>query len=182
MKLISYALMMTLGAGVAHADICPAYSIDETERAELMAQVKTAPSQQAAQLISNQLWEIWATAPDKRAQELLDEGLQRRAAFDLEGAIVAFDALVDYCPDYAEGYNQRAFVLFIQQHYEAALADLDAAIERSPEHLGALAGKALTLLGLNRDVAAQTVLRDALALNPWLPERRFLKEPDGNDI
>lgn len=182
MKRIAITLIAMLGAGTAFAETCPAYAIDEDRRAALMGQVKIAPTEQVAQRISNKLWEIWTTAPNKQAQELLDEGMERRAAFDLDGAMIAFNALVDYCPDYAEGYNQRAFVLFIRQEYATALADLDAAIERSPEHLGALAGKALTLLGLKQDVAAQAVLREALELNPWLPERRFLKEPTGNDI
>ena len=41
---------------------------------------------------------------------------------------------------------------------------------------------ALTLMGLGRMRTAQDVLRDALELNPWLPERAYLIEPPGKDI
>ena len=36
----------------------------------------------------------------------------------------ALDRLVEYCPNYAEGYNQRAFVSFLRQDFEAALVEL----------------------------------------------------------
>jgi hypothetical protein len=51
-----------------------------------------------------------------------------------------------------------------------------------PVHLGALTGKALTLIAMDRRDEAQGVLRTALAINPWLSERALLDEPDGTDI
>ena len=42
-----------------------------------------------------------------------------------------------------------------------------------------MSGKALTLMGMGRPELAQSVLRDALELNPWLPERRYLVEEPG---
>ena len=136
-----------------------------------MEQVRIAPDERTAVALTNELWAIWSDAPDRRAQELLDVGIERRAVFDLNNAMAAFDALIDYCPSYAEGYNQRAFVLFIQQDYAPALVDLDRALERSPEHLGALTGRAMALMALGRDHEALSELRRALTLNPWLKER-----------
>jgi len=93
---------------------------------------------------------------------------------DLRNAVAAFDALIAYCPDYAEGYNQRAFARYLRQDFAPALEDLDAALARSPRHIGALSGKALTLMGLGRDREALATLRAALALNPWLSERALV--------
>ena len=67
--------------------------------------------------------------------------------------------MVAYCPHYAEGYNQRAFVNFIARDYARALPDLEAAIERDPTHVAAIAGQALTLFGLGRMKAGRAVLR-----------------------
>lgn len=167
-----FAAAILLAAPAAQA--CPDVVVDEVRREALMAQVRVAPDASTAQALTNELWEIWTNAPDARAQALLDNGIERRAAFDLEEAIVAFDALIDYCPSYAEGYNQRAFVLFIRQDFTAAIADLDVALARSPEHLGALTGRAMALMALGRDAEALRDLRAALALNPWLKERSFV--------
>ena len=153
---------------------CPDVVPPDPRRALLMDQVRIAQSNQQAQLLTNQLWAIWASAPDTHAQEILDEGMQRRSTGDLDGAQTAFDALVAYCPDYAEGYNQRAFVNFLRQDFAAALPDLDRAIELSPRHVAAIAGRALTLAGMERRAEAALSLREALALNPWLSERHLL--------
>lgn len=147
-----------------------------------MAEVRVAPNEMAARSLSNGLWELWAKAPDDHAQELLDQGMGARAVANYERALEFLDELVEYCPGYAEGYNQRAFVNFLSGDFEMALADLDLALERRPTHVAALAGKAMTLIGLGRDQDAQSVLREALALNPWLSERRFLIEPDAKDL
>ena len=95
--------------------------------------------------------------------------------------------LVEYCPEYAEGYNQRAFVNFLRQDFPPALGDLDRAIELSPNHIAALSGRALTLMGLGRNEEAREALKQALELNPWLSERSLLApggplEPEGQDL
>lgn len=165
--------LAALPAGAA-AGACPDPPDHSEALTGLIEAVRAAPDERSARMISNQMWEIWADAPDKHAQDLLDEGMTRRAAHDLAGAVKAFDALIAYCPDYAEGYNQRAFVNFIRQDYEAALPDLDRAVNLSPRHIAALTGKALTLAALKRNGEAVLVLRDALKMNPWLVERRLL--------
>jgi Flp pilus assembly protein TadD len=90
--------------------------------------------------------------------------------------------LVEYCPDYAEGYNQRAFASFLRRDYNAALVDLNKALEIMPNHIAALSGKGMTLMGMGRNEEGQEALRGALALNPWLAERALITEPAGTDI
>lgn len=139
-----------------------------------MRDIATADNETDAQRLSNALWEIWITAPDQTAQEILRRGMERRSGYDFAGALKDFDALVDYCPKYAEGYNQRAFVNFLRGDFELSLADLERAIEITPDHIGALSGRALALMELGRTHEGQLALRDALKLNPWLPERHSL--------
>ncbi|MFT7523792.1 MAG: tetratricopeptide (TPR) repeat protein, partial [Candidatus Paceibacteria bacterium] len=146
--------------------------------ARLLATILAAPDEITSRFASRALFEFWATAPDDNAQELLDSGMSKRAAFDFGAANLAFDALIDYCPTYAEGYNQRAFVRFLQADFVAALDDLETTIELAPNHIAALAGMALTLHQLGRSQATQQVLRRALRLNPWLPERNLLLQDD----
>ena len=119
------------------------------------------------------MWGFWTDAPDELAQEMLDRGMTRRSSYDFLGALKDLDRLVAYCPEYAEGYNQRAFVHFLRQDFTPALRDLDRAIALSPNHVAALSGRALTLMGLGRIDEARSALDHALELNPWLPERRL---------
>ncbi len=149
----------------------------------LLDAVQAADDAEAARRIASEMWTFWAKAPDDRAQQLLDDGMARRAAFDLAGAVAAFDGLIAYCPDYAEGYNQRAFANFIREDYAAALPDLERAITLRPRHVAAIAGKGLTLIRMGRIREGQDTIRAALAFNPWLSERQYLLlEPKGIDL
>ncbi|PTX56797.1 hypothetical protein C8N43_1460 [Litoreibacter ponti] len=165
--LLIFCLLLTTAAQAA----CPPNPERSARHTELMALLADAPNETVAREYSNELWNIWGTAPDTTAQEILQRGMERRQAFDLRGALEDFNTLIDYCPGYAEGYNQRAFINFIGRDYEIALEDLDRALAITPDHIGALTGRALALIQLGRDREGQLVLREALKLNPWLPER-----------
>ena len=152
------------------------------ETSAVLDRIQKTQDPVTANNLSSELWSIWTDAPDPEAQALLDRGMDQRRAYDFAGAVETLDKLVDYCPDYAEGWNQRAFAKFLQHNYDEALEDLDRALEINPQHVAAMSGKALTLMGMGRPELAQSVLRDALELNPWLPERRYLVEKPGLDI
>lgn len=177
---------LCLGGQVALAD-CPASpDHDETLR-DLIEQTRAAPNESAGQRLGQEMWKLWADAPDEQAQEVLDRGMARRSSFDFAGALKDFDALVAYCPNYAEGYNQRAFVNFLSQNFAAAIPDLKKALELSPNHVAARAGLALTFMELGQLDAARSELKLALQDNPWLGERHLLSKggrlaPKGEDI
>jgi tetratricopeptide (TPR) repeat protein len=181
MRLI-YLIPLTLGFATPLWAECPDAPDITAQEEALFEQAREAKNELAAQPIRQALWRLWATAPDAPAQALLDRGMSARGSYDFLGALDAFDRLVDYCPEYAEGYNQRAFVNFLREDYEAALPDLDRALELSPNHVAALSGKALTLMGLGRGDEAQDVLRAAVKLNPWIPERGLLTVPLGEEL
>jgi len=178
---MKYALILTMMAGPAVAD-CPQVRPYDAQIAALVAQMQVATDAQTARDLSGQLWEIWLDAPDALAQAMLDEGVALMRTGDTGAARAALTGVIEYCPDYAEGYNQRAFAAFLSGEFEAALVDLDRAIALRPAHLGALTGKALTLIELDRGPEAQEVLRTALRINPWLAERALLEGPLDRDI
>ena len=163
-------------------DGCPVVAEHDEERAAIMQELRNSRDETEARFLSDRLWQIWTDAPDARSQALLDDGMERRMAYDYAGSREILDELVTYCPNYAEGFNQRAFAAFLAQDYAAALTDLDVALGIMPDHVAALSGKALTLIGMGRNDEAQEVLRAALKLNPWLSERALLIELPGQDI
>jgi tetratricopeptide (TPR) repeat protein len=157
-------------------EACATHVVDEARETALLDRLGAAPDAEAASKVNARLWALWTDAPDAHAQELLDSGMARIRLGDLRKAVSALDALVAYCPRYAEGYNQRAFARYLQEDFLPALADLEVALTLSPRHVGALSGKALTLMALGRDAAALEALEAALDLNPWLAERTLLPD------
>ncbi|WP_299282861.1 hypothetical protein [uncultured Tateyamaria sp.] len=184
---MKHILLLLAFAAPAWAETCPDLPDYSDELTTLIEAARSAPDEQAGRPISDQMWQIWLRAPDAAAQEVLDRGMRQRNNFDLIGAVATFDQLVAYCPDYAEGYNQRAFSNFLGGNYEAALDDLDAALALSPRHVAAQSGRALTLMNLGRRAEARLQLLAAVENNPWLSERALLAKgaalgPNGEDI
>ena len=169
-------------AAPAAAQTCPPVTDHSQRLAEIVVELGQARGQGDARVLTEALWEIWTDAPDEIAQAMLDEGMSRRSRYDFLGAVEVLNRLVEYCPDYAEGYNQRAFANYLTQNFEAALTDLERTLDIMPNHIAALSGKALTLMGLGRNDEAQVVLRSAVEMNPWLQERALLIEPIGTDL
>ena len=159
------------------ADSCPPPLEFADRKADLFETLQATRDANAGRFLTRELMSLWATAPNRKAQRLLDQAIALRRANSLSGATDSLDRLVAYCPDFAEGYNQRALVRFLQRDYEAALEDLEAALLRVPDHPRAMAGKAITLQQLGRKDEGDRVLQDALTLNPWLPEREILHAP-----
>lgn len=166
----------------AFAETCPPAPDHAIRLGEIITSLGLAREEGEARVLTEELWQLWTDAPDARAQQLLDQGMSQRSRFEFLSARDTLDELVEYCPDYAEGYNQRAFASYLRQDYAAALRDLDRTLEIMPNHVAALSGKGLTLMGLGRHEEAQAVLRAAVAMNPWLPERSLLVVPPGTDI
>lgn len=165
----------------ALAETCPEAPDHSVRLAELVEAARIATNEMHAAPVNIQMWELWTDAPDEVAQEMLDSGMRKRGSFDWLGAQSDFDRLVTYCPDYAEGYNQRAFINFLRGDYDAAIPDLTRALELSPTHTGALTGRALSYYALGRFREARSDLEVGLGLNPWLPERHMLADPNLKD-
>ncbi|MFK7752779.1 MAG: tetratricopeptide repeat protein [Sedimentitalea sp.] len=185
MRPILFALL--LAPITAFAEGCPPAPDHDSDLLALIAKAQSAPTENDGRAVSQQMWAIWVDAPDEVSQALLDRGMSKLRGSDFVGALQDLDRLVAYCPDYAEGYNQRAFVNYLTRNFVPALRDLDRAIARSPNHVAALSGRALTLLALGRTDDARDALATALALNPWLSERKLADAggplaPKGEDI
>ena len=61
--------------------------------------------------------------------------------------------------------------------------DLVAPAQLCDRHVAALAGKGLTLIGAGRIAEGQDAIRAAMAFDPWLGERHYLRlDPDTGEL
>lgn len=155
---------------------CPDAPDVRRDLLNLVERAHAAENASEGRRVSNEMWRVWLRAPDEQAQTLLDAGMARRDVFNFAGALRQFDLLVEYCPAYAEGWNQRAYIRFLTEDYEAALEDLNVALSLQPYHVAAQSGRALTLMNMGRLEEARKQLLAALDNNPWLSERALLED------
>ncbi|MAM61461.1 tetratricopeptide repeat protein [Maritimibacter sp. UBA3975] len=172
-------LALFLFATPVFAETCPEGPDTGGALASLIREGQEAETYMVARDALRDMWALWQAPPDTWSGELLDVGLERMRMADYEGAQKAFDALVEYCPTWAEAWNQRAFVYFRQEDYTASLTNIERALEIAPRHIPALSGKGVTLLKMGREDEGYDALKAAVDLHPWLPERGLIPEPYG---
>lgn len=184
-------LGLSIRAVASHVAVCagilflllaaPSLAADNQEA--LFRALKNAPDEAEARIVENEIWKSWLDdAPTEAIRSKLDTAMRRRGQQDFQGAEVLLDEIIEAAPDYAEGWNQRAFVQFLQGDYEASLEDIGRALELEPRHFGALSGKAMILMTLGRVRLGQSALREAVEIHPYLKERSMLIDTQELDL
>ena len=84
-----------------------------------------------------------------------------------ELALQFLDAVTELAPDYAEGWNRRAYVQFMQNNYEGAVGDLRRALALDPNHFKALEGLARILRETGQKKPALQAYKEILKINPY---------------
>lgn len=178
-----YWVMVAIATAIMLLTVPPQAANATTEQDTLFRALKNAPNEVEAKKIENQIWESWLNAaPNPAIRERIDEAMSRRGIYDFQGAKDILDEVVKEAPDYSEGWNQRAFVLFLQGNYDESLEDIDRVLELEPRHFGALSGKAMIFLSMGRAKLGQKLLREAVEIHPYLNERNLLIKPKGTDL
>ena len=135
---------------------------------QLFAVLKDAKNEQLSKKAVQEIEAIWS----KSGSDTIDLLVQwaGEAANDKEygRALDLLDNVVRLKPDYAEGWNKRATVHFLNKDYGPSIADVERTLELEPRHFGALAGLGIMLLDYNEDARALEFMRRALELNPSL--------------
>ena len=172
-------ILVLFGCGAASECLSP----DRLEeRNELLSTLSAAPTEPTGQEAANAVWAFWLKAPDARSQALLNMGMGARSLTDLERSEVLLTELTEYCPSYAEGWNQRAFTRFLLNDFKGSLEDIAVALDLEPAHFGALSGQAQIYLRQGRGGLAQIALRRAVRVHPWLAERAILEQNPGETL
>lgn len=123
---------------------------------------------------TRQLWRIWFWQKGKIPLEQIEESERLLSEGNVVGATSILDDLVDALPDFAEAWNRRAVLKFMNQNYERAIADCHKAIELNPVHFGALHGLGLCHAALGNYSAAIRAFRSALDIQPHAIENQRL--------
>ena len=150
-------------AGAAHADQ------KDPRLDKLFQQLKTAANTESSQPIEEQIWEIWLESGDQNVDALMAIGVAALNDGDYAQAYRAFGRIVDLAPNFAEGWNKRATVLYLMGRYDDSMKDIAKTLALEPRHFGALSGLGLCNAQLGKDKEALDAFEKALAINPNMP-------------
>jgi tetratricopeptide (TPR) repeat protein len=112
------------------------------------------------------LWAVWFRADTPEHNRILEEVQHSIKREQLVRAETLVTRLIAGAPNFAEAYNQRAIVYFLQGRLAESAEDCQRVLELNPFHIGAIEGLAQCQLRLNRARDALKSFRRALKLRP----------------
>ena len=136
---------------------------------DLFRKLRTANGEVEASLTENEIWAAWMEHRDPAAAAALDEATQALASRAFDDAARLLDKVIEMHPDFAEAWNKRATLRFLQKQDGLSLADIERTLSLEPRHFGALCGFAQICLRRGDREAALFALAEALRIHPYLP-------------
>ena len=149
---------------------------DAPELDALFEELADADGPAEAARLETRIWRLWLEAPDEDAAVLLDGVQDAMAESDGERALRLADRLVELAPDYAEGWNKRATILYAMGDDDASVADIRETLAREPRHFGAISGLGQIFLRRGDPAAALEAFEQVLRLSPASADARAAVE------
>ena len=110
---------------------------------ELFRSLKSTESVSRASVFESKIWHIWMEHHDPEVEISMLQGVEAMKLQQFEQAFGHFSLLIKLAPDYAEGWNKRATVLYLMGRFKESEADVMRTLELEPRHFGALSGQGL---------------------------------------
>ena len=135
----------------------------------LFKNLKTSVSLKKVSSIEIQIWEIWLEHHNPKAKNSIFLGIAAMNNQQFGKALAHFNQLTEIEPEFAEGWNKRATVLYLMGRFNEAEEDILITLKLEPKHFGALSGQGMIRMALKDWSGAITALEAGLRIHPHMP-------------
>ncbi|MEM6315104.1 MAG: tetratricopeptide repeat protein, partial [Planctomycetota bacterium] len=142
--------------------------VGDTSCIDALAECLRSRDPMANQMAEHALWSIWFRGGNEAANQAIAQGAVALNEKKLDDAAGHFTHAIMLDGDFAEAYNQRAIVRYLQERFGDSMADCERASELMPQHFGAWAGMGHCHAHRGSHAAAVRCYRKALDINPHL--------------
>ena len=125
-----------------------------------------------AERIEDEIWRLWMAYRDSTAAFDLERATRALTALDFPAAERILARLIAAHPDFAEAWNKRATLYYMQNRDDESVASIHHTLQLEPRHYGAICGFAQICLSLGDTDGALFAFDAALRLNPHLNDVR----------
>jgi tetratricopeptide (TPR) repeat protein len=136
------------------------------ERADLYARLAASKDADETGGIITKLLHSYSESGSDTADLLLRRARQAIGVENYADALKILDTTVALQPDWAEGWNARATVRYLDDDYKGSMADIAQTLKRDPKHLGALMGMGMILEAREKREDALKVYERVLEIAP----------------
>lgn len=143
-------------------------SADQTDEGlpPLFDALENASSSSSANDLESRIWQIWLQSDDEKTRLLLQQVVDAMGAGDLDEALLSSTELVEYAPEFAEGWNKRATVYYLMGQFNSSVEDIYRTLKLEPRHFGAISGLGLIFLRQGNQSAALQAFEQVLEVSP----------------
>lgn len=145
---------------------------DDPRLNSLFERLRTTKSEPEADEVQSEIWRIWLSGGNAKVDSRMAEGVRAMNRGQFQTALSAFNAIIAIAPDFAEGWNKRATVLYMMDRYDESAEAVHRTLQLEPRHFGALAGLGLILAEKGDERRALAAFEEALKVNPHMLEIR----------
>lgn len=143
-----------------------------SELEALFSSLSKADSDASAGRIARKIQMIWLESGSDTADLLMARAGRALKGGDLPLALDLLDTVVTLEPDFAEGWNRRATVFYMQRDFGHSLVDIERTLALEPRHWGALSGLAIIQRRLGQEQRALATFKRAVEINPGLKDAK----------
>ena len=144
---------------------------------DLYAHLATADDEQNAKPIADTIERLWLQSGSETVNLLMERSAAAINAKNTDLALKLLDYVTELAPDYAEGFNRRAYVNFMRNSVEAAVGDLRRTLALEPNHFKALDGLGQIWRELGNKRGALRVEKQLLEIHPnWPGAKQAVEE------
>jgi tetratricopeptide (TPR) repeat protein len=135
---------------------------------KLFGELKRERKEKAAERIAARIWDEWRHSGSASVDAMMQwsDDAMKEKKFGV--ALDFLDRVTVLEPDYAEGWNRRATVHFMMNHFRKSMADIDQTLRLEPRHFGALSGMGEILKQSGRKEQALSAYERALDVYPMM--------------
>lgn len=169
------ASAQTVGDGEAgalqdQAAEAPASSSEAGRLDKLFGNLKRERNERAAERLANTIKTRWADSGSATIDLLMQWAGKAMQEKKYEVALDFLDQVIVLRPDYAEGWNRRATLHYLNRNFSKSMYDIERTLRLEPRHFGALAGMASIFESTDRKQAALDAYLKVLEIYPMMRE------------
>ena len=137
--------------------------------ADLLAARLHDDDDRVREVAATAMWQIWSRSGDKAIDAQYQRAIKLMQASRLDEAVAVFSDIIKKQPAFAEAWNKRATLYFMQGQFDLSLKDCDEVLKRNQNHFGALSGYGQIYIHKRDFRRAIQYLQRALKVNPNQP-------------
>ena len=126
------------------------YSDQNDSRLEILfKKLKNSKRNDATSILENKIWQIWLEHDNLDIKKLMKLGITAMGKKKYQDALNYFENITKIDPNFAEGWNKKATVLYLMHRYNDSEINIGKTLSLEPRHFGAWAG--LSLICFSRE-------------------------------